>query len=125
MGMNVVPASGGSPIKSIQRGTAAGAGTVVINAVNTSKAMVRSYSRGSTGYAGVAGTVAGRIYKYWGGGTPHGLGGSPYANHQATITDISGGTTDITVKECGAKLTNSTTLTIEGGGCEWEVIEFN
>lgn len=38
-------------------------------------------------------------------------------------SSISGGTTDLTSKEFGVYLTNSTTLTATGA-CRWEVIEF-
>lgn len=57
MGLSVFPESS-SPVKSVQRGTAAAAGTVTISAVNTSKSFVRSFSNGSTGSVAVSGTVS-------------------------------------------------------------------
>lgn len=105
-----------SPIKSIQRGTAAGAGTVTITAVDMNKAVVESVSKGS------AGTVAtNSLTTYW---YPNGTS-SPAANIGLTGTAAaSGGTTNLTSKGFSAVLTSSTQITVDGA-CEWQVIEYN
>lgn len=56
---NLVAASAGlsSTIKSIQRGTAGGAGNISISSVNTSKTTVNSFSTSSAGYVAATGSV--------------------------------------------------------------------
>jgi hypothetical protein len=129
MGIATVPATGGSGIRSIQRGTATVAGNITITAVDIAKTVVNSFSTSS------AGTVAARATF---GGTStfvnnvtQGTASVPTAltgdvqltrtiNHSSTM---SGGTTDITVAEYGVYLSNSTTL-VATGPCRYEVIEY-
>ena len=114
-----------SMVKSVQRGTAAGPGTVTISPVDPTKTEVNSYSRGSAGAAASASAVAG-ISKT-GGGTPAQGGEGGRVNSTVSWPTwsgtLTGGTTDLTVKEYGAVLTNSNTLTVSGA-CEWEVFEY-
>lgn len=119
-------------VKLVQRGTTAGAGNVTITAVNLNKTFVRSASKGSAGYVAARGSISLATpvtdhYRYDGnepllpysslddwsstGGWP------PYSG------SISGGSTDLTVKQYSAKLTNATTLYADGP-VEYEVIEY-
>jgi hypothetical protein len=59
MGINQYPSTGGSVIKSIQRGTAASAGNITITSVDTTKTMVRSFSTGAAGTVAARGTMGG------------------------------------------------------------------
>lgn len=128
----------GGGIKKVQRGTATAAGTITIEEVNVNKAWVQSVSKGSAGYVAARGTVAmesasisgtatrryssnsGSPSDYGNGNTYSWTINSTLAAHNGTL---SGGTTDLTVKEYSAVLTDSTTLTCDGP-CEWQVIEF-
>jgi hypothetical protein len=56
MGIATFP-SVSSPIKSVQRGTAASAGTVTITAVDISKSFVNSFSTSSTGTVAASGNI--------------------------------------------------------------------
>ncbi|MFX4261050.1 hypothetical protein ACOBQJ_02490 [Pelotomaculum propionicicum] len=110
-------------IRSIQRGTSAGAGNVTITAVNTAKTMVLSASKGSAGYVAARGSVSltpsgGNILGYAEDGSGQSSGGFP--TYSGSIT---GGSTDLTVKVYSAKLLNSTTIYCDGA-CEWQVIEY-
>lgn len=153
MGISVFPASGGSPIKSIQRGQAVSAGNVTITAIDTSKSFVISFSQGSAGTVATNSTVAGYsgsfpqtnigvpsasfdrnspgVY-YWSstGATPSGLNGQnvvgviPGRTISNNSAGISGGTMDATTKQMCAYILNSTTITVTGA-CRWEVVEYN
>jgi hypothetical protein len=125
MGSNFYPATS-SPIKSIQRGSAASAGTVTISSVDTSKTFVRSFSNGSTGSVGInaseSGTLTPASYNVSGGGGNL-TGGGNWGTYSGTRS-FSGGSTSLTVAKYGAYLTNSTTLTLDGA-CYYEVVEYN
>jgi hypothetical protein len=117
-----------SPIKSIQRGSAASAGNITISSVDTSKAFVKSFSTGSAGT--VAGTglttgtyspIGGNIFGPGGGGFIS--GGGSAANYSGTRS-LSASTTSLTSAKYGGYLSNSTTLVVDGA-CNWEVIEYN
>mgnify|MGYP001233315596 CR=1 FL=1 len=115
-------------VKRIQSGITAAAGNVTINAVDTTKTMVLSASKGSAGYVAARGTITGTINPVM--YTFIGSDGKAYTvllNHtiNGTITNgsISGGTTDLTVKIYSARLVNSTTIYCDGP-VEWQVIEF-
>jgi len=56
---NIGGATTSSPIKSIQSGSASTAGTITITSVNTSKAVIMSFSTGSTGAVSVSGGMNG------------------------------------------------------------------
>lgn len=130
-----------SPIKSIQRGTAASAGNITISAVNVNKTTVRSFSNAADGSAAVSGdvnafTISGTLNTGTGprsfvGGPGPGQGIWYDRNASAatlggnlTSANISGGTSNIAAKEFGVYLQDSTTL-VATGPCIWEVVEFN
>lgn len=135
MAINTYPAVA-SPVKSVQRGSAAGAGTVTITAVDISKSMVNSFSQGAAGTVATNSTSsASTTLSPSGGSTPS--FGYGYTGHSGTqisgsmpnytgsvAVTLTGGTMDATTKQMGAYLTNSTTLTVTGA-CQWEVVEFN
>lgn len=108
-----------SPIKSIQRGVTAGAGSVTINPVDVNKTVVLSKSKGSAGYVAARGdfivdgyyrsTVAGSL--------------DSDVSKGFRLGYLTGGSTDLTTKEYSAKLVNSTTLSCDGP-VEWQVIEY-
>jgi hypothetical protein len=110
----------GGGVKRIQSGTALAAGTITITAVTVAKSFVISVSKGSDGFVAARGSISLAQTS----GTPIGGGGTafqggPYPNFSGSIT---GGTTDLTVKQYSAKLTSSTQLTVDGP-CEWQVVE--
>jgi hypothetical protein len=127
MGSKIYPIVS-SPIKSIQRGSAASSGSVTISSVNTSKAFVKSFSTGSAGTAAGTGTTSGtyspsggNIFGPGGGGFIS--GGGSAATYSGTRS-LSAGATSLTSARYGAYLSNSTTLVVDGA-CNWEVIEYN
>jgi hypothetical protein len=127
MGSKIYPIVS-SPIKSIQRGSAASSGSVTISSVNTSKAFVKSFSTGSAGTAAGTGTTSGtyspsggNIFGSGGGGFISGGGSAP--TYSGTRS-LSAGATSLTSARYGAYLSNSTTLVVDGA-CNWEVIEYN
>jgi hypothetical protein len=125
MAFNTFPASS-SIIKSVQRGSAASAGTVTITSVNTAKTFVHSFSNGSAGSAAVNGNLNGTLSPA--GGTCTATSGSGWSG--ATFPTYSGtqsltaGSTSITSAAYGATLTNATTITLSGA-CYWQVVEYN
>jgi hypothetical protein len=128
MGIATFPAASASPIKSIQRGYAASAGTITISSVNTAKAFVRGFSDGSAGSAGATGTESGTLTPTGGaiiaggGGAVRGQGSS-FPTYDGTRT-FSAGSTNLTSSEFNVYFTNSTTITATGA-CYWEVVEYN
>jgi len=117
-----------SSVKSVQRGVYAGAGgTVTISSVNTSKSVVLSVSKGSSGYVAARGTVSmsltpsGGEVSARGSGSDYVIAGS-FPDYSGSGS-ISGGTTDLTTKQFSAILTNATTLTCDGP-VEWQVVEY-
>jgi len=130
MGIATFPLTGGSGIKSIQRGTAAVAGNITINAVDVSKTVVNSFSTSSDGTVAARGTMGGTstfVNNYNSqGNASRPTDGSGDAQNTRTInhaSTLSGGTTDVTVAEYGVYLSNSTTL-VATGPCRYEVIEY-
>jgi hypothetical protein len=117
-----------SPIKSIQRGTTASAGTVTISSINTAKAFIRSASKGSAGTVAATGTIAstslsGSVSFSSGTGLTSGSGQNGSISGTVAATSISGGTTNLTSKVYSAVITNATTITCDGP-VEWEVVEY-
>lgn len=117
-------------VKAVYRGTSASSGTATITAVNTSKTYVDSKSKGSAGYVAATGNVSLAVptgsvwdtgtttqYAYGGSSASGQPGWPPYSG------SISGGSTNLTVREYSAVLTNSTTVTFDGP-VEWQVIEY-
>lgn len=119
-----------SPIKSVQRGITASAQMINIVSVNMSKTIVMSVSKGSTGYVAARGDMAqklsGTAERAYGRGSASGNaeGSTSYTLNLSGNSSITGGTTDLTVKEFSARLNNSTTLVCDGP-VEWQVVEFN
>jgi hypothetical protein len=122
-----------SAIKSVQSGTTAGAGNITINAVNTSKTVVLSKSKGSAGTVAATGSVTVGYWTnyysvtYGQGYTDYPVSGSGSTSYRyigPTLTgSISGGSTDLTTKQYSAKLTASNNIYCDGP-VEWQVIEF-
>lgn len=116
-------------VKSVQRGVTAGAGNVTINAVNMNKSIILSKSKGSAGTVAATGNLSisgipNPLIAYTNTATY--APGTNQTNPNATISvsgSVSGGTTNLTVKEYSATLTNSTTINCDGP-VEWQVIEF-
>ena len=111
----------------VQRGITSGASTVVINKVDMDKTIVLSVSKGSSGYVAARGNVSLTPNpKYYGGigiRAAYPSGDTDYSNFFTYSGSITGGTTDLTVKEYSARLTSPTTLVCDGP-VEWQVIEF-
>ena len=117
-----------SPLNSVQRGVAAAAGNIVINAVDPEKTVVISRSKGSAGTVATNSTIPAH---YISGMTPTNTGGNTvwyfdssrnYSQLRAEAVTLTGGTTDLYVKEYSAKLVDSTHIYVDGP-CEWQVIE--
>lgn len=106
----------------VQAGEVLAAGTVTISRVNPKRSFVLSVSKGSAGFVAARGNVslAQSSGTPLGGGSTAFMGGS-YPNFSGSL---SGGTTDLTVKEYSAKLTSPTTIYCDGP-CEWQVVEQN
>jgi hypothetical protein len=134
---NFPAASSGGGIKSIQRGTAASAGTITITSVDTSKTFVNCFSTASSGNVKASGTVSA-----WNGSTGSStIGGraefngaiGDYAfstlgnvgafNVSGNAMNISGGTTNLMAGVNGAYLTGATSL-VATGPCRYEIVEF-
>lgn len=121
-------------VKSIQRGVTSSALTVTINEVDMSKAIITSVSKGSSGYVAARGNISSANLnipetRYTISSTQMysaGDGNSrsfPALSGTISSTTLSGGTTDLTVKEYSARLISSTQIQTDGS-CEWQVIEF-
>lgn len=123
MGQSIYPPSGGSIIKSIQRGTAASAGTVTISAVDVNKSVVTSFSNGSSGVVGLSGNTTISYGGTGAGGTNTGWGSNSGGTISANIS-ISGGTNTLVAAVSGAYLSSSTQITVDGP-CIWQVVEYS
>lgn len=127
MGVTIFPAASAAPVKSIQRGSAASAGTITISAIDTTKSFVRSYSTGSAGSVGITGTNAGTLSPSGGQNSQQAGGGAmtpgSFPTYAGTRT-ITAGATALVSAEYGIYITNSTTITATGA-CNWEVVEYN
>ena len=140
MAINTYPAVA-SPIKSIQRGSAAGAGTVTINAIDISKSTCMVFGTASSGTVAasaaisLSGTITGTVNPGGvGTGTTYGFGQSwaKFATN-GTITNgslsgsasnLTGGTNNLVAAVVQGYLSNSTSLVVSGA-CRWEVVEYN
>lgn len=117
----------------VQRGITTEACTVTINEVDMDKTIVLSVSKGSAGYVAARGSINGnsaikngdntyiKFYSTSGKTTTDTY--SSQGSYVALNGALSGGTTDLTVKEYSARLTSPTTLECDGP-VEWQVIEF-
>lgn len=141
-----------SPIKSVQRGSAAGAGTVTITAIDISKSMVNIFGTTSSGTvaasfglnapgAGNTRSVNSADYGYNNFNTYFGMGGSTSLGGSSSNTGFNTNYVDVAVNAGTAPtpnagsnnlvaavvqgyLSNSTSLVVSGA-CRWEVVEFN
>jgi hypothetical protein len=147
---SLVAASSGG-IKNVQRGSAGGAGTVTITAVNIAKAFVNVFGTSSSGTVAASGTVASHTssfpqtrlgipngfegslttaLKYSDSGTLNGInvnqsvGVIPATTISNNSASISGGTTNLVAAVVQGYLSDSTSLVVSGA-CRWEVVEFN
>lgn len=110
-------------VAQVQSGVTVAAGTVSITAVDVTRAMVISVSKGSAGTVAATGSIS---LSPAGGLTSGGAGGTSAYNPGSFPTysgSITGGTTDLTVKQYSARLTSSTTLSVDGP-VEWQVVQF-
>jgi hypothetical protein len=144
MAINTYPAIA-SPVKSVQRGSAAGAGTVTITAIDISKSFVNVFGTASSGTVaasgaisaanGNTGSMSGNITHIYGGGYGNWRNGSVSAGNGPTFssnamslalnaTNLSGGSTNLVAAVVQGYLSNSTSLVVSGA-CRWEVVEFN
>lgn len=116
-----------TPIKSVQRGVTGAAGNITLSkAVNVNKTFILSKSKGSAGTVAATGSITltpGTNNNSIGSSSnsnPTGSGGMTFPNYSGSLT---GGTTNLTVKEYSATLTNSTTINCDGP-VEWQVVEY-
>jgi hypothetical protein len=125
MGSRIYPTIS-SPVKSIQRGTAASAGNITVSSVNVSKSFVTSFSTGSAGTVAGSGNTNG-TYTPSGGsvGAPGGSfnGSGSFPSYSGTRS-LSGGSTSLASARYGAYLVNSTTVTVTGA-CSWQLVEYS
>ena len=149
MGIAVFPAASAGGIKSVQRGSAGGAGTVTITAVDITKAFVNVFGTASSGTVSssfgasqAAGNtlMQGAPVQVAGGSlfTPPGataVGGTDTGstNNKAwTKTEavnagaitINAGSNNLVSAVVQGYLSGSTSLVVSGA-CRWEVVEFN
>ncbi len=149
---SLVAASSGG-IKNVQRGSAGGAGTVTITAVNIAKAFVNVFGTSSSGTVAASGTVGSHsstlsqvtigvptVYdgalamsRYYKDTAPAivsglsqniGIGTIPATSISNNSATISGGTTNLVAAVVQGYLSDSTSLVVSGA-CRWEVVEFN
>lgn len=114
---NKLKYSGGGVL--VQGGITSSAGIVKIKEVDMDKSIVLSVSKGSAGYVAARGDIAGKIDIDYGNGGAIKGGYTTLSMNAA----LSGGSTDLTVKEYSARLISPTDLECDGP-VEWQVIEF-
>lgn len=117
-----------SPIKSIQRGTAASAGSVAISSVDISKSFVNSFAIGSAGTVAGSGTTSGTYTPSGGavgapGGNLNQNGSFPLYSGTRLITASNPATNGFVSQRYGVYFHTSTSL-ISTGACNWEVVEY-
>ena len=149
MGIATYPAVT-SPVKSIQRGSASGAGNITITAVDTTKTMVNSFATSFSGAVAASGSINaanGNNAAHSTGTATMNIGPFALASVQRYVTNftnttntgtlnamninaagitlnstsLTGGTTNLAAS--GIFLVNSTTITATGA-CRYEVIEY-
>jgi hypothetical protein len=144
MAISTYPAASAGGIKSVQRGSAGGAGNVTITAVDIAKSFVTVFGTTSSGTVAASGTInatSGNIgaqngtltritssCPIAGAGTS---GNSTFGNialnstsYNANSTNLTGGSNNLVAAVVQGYLSNSTTLVVSGA-CRWEVVEFN
>ena len=146
------PSSGGG-IKSVQRGSAGGAGNVTITAVDLSKSFVNVFGTASSGTVAASGSInsssgtlasANANLRRSGGGGNNtstwtitetaalengnyrwfGAVELPNQSINLNSTSLSGGSNNLVAAVVQGYLASTTTLTVSGA-CRWEVVEFN
>ena len=155
MGIAIYPtasSSSSSPIKSIQRGAAAGAGTVNISSIDTTKSFVNVYGTASSGNVipsfnvtrnsgtatiiGAGGAVGSQNNNVFympvntSGTTSTSIGSNPGNvgwNYTATVnagnTSIGAGSNNLIVGVVSGYISSATTLEVTGA-CRYEVVEY-
>ena len=148
MAINTYPAVA-SPVKSVQRGSAAGAGTVTLTAIDINKAMVNIFGTASSGTVSASFNMsmnAGSVRLYgmssqpnnWGqNGVPTGgvnagygfsAGNGNWWYQDTTVNSgnasVGAGSTNLIAGVVQGYLANSTSLVVTGA-CRYEVVEFN
>lgn len=135
-----------SPVKSVQRGSAAGAGTVTITAVDISKSFVNIFGTTSSGTVAASGSIgavngtasaAGISVGNARGMRRQNYNNASYGNSGTIETlnlaaqniglnaaSLTGGTTNLVAAVVQGYLSNSTSLVVSGA-CRYEVVEFN
>jgi hypothetical protein len=149
MGIQTIPAPSAGGIKSVQRGSAAGAGTVTITAVDTAKAFVNIFGTASSGtvsasfnmnmnagsveFIGAAMTTGGNS-RYIPANTTV-LNSAFSANNEAggawtknvTVNagtaSVGAGSNNLVAAVVQGYLSDATSLVVSGA-CRWEVVEF-
>lgn len=152
MGLSVLnqPAAAGGGIKSVQRGSAGGAGNVTITAVDIAKSFVTVFGTTSSGTVAASAAVNAangnwsasnmRIPAYtsnaqninnlasWPSDGGNSNNSGLYVKGDATFTgnstNLTGGSNNLVAAVVQGYLSNSTTLVVSGA-CRWEVVEFN
>jgi hypothetical protein len=151
MAINTFPAVA-SPVKSVQRGSAAGAGTVTITAIDISKSMVHVFGTASSGTVSASFSLNSSSLVQYGTGkhfnyvTNFGQASGPNAPGVASVGEtsmppggnfqfwtipatvnaagVNGGTTNLIAGVVQGYLSGSTSLVVSGA-CRWEVVEYN
>lgn len=151
MAINTYPAVA-SPVKSVQRGSAAGAGTVTINAIDINKSMVNIFGTTSSGTVAAsfglnapgAGNTRSYSYSNYGfnnfntyigmSGATNSAGGSTSlgfnthyietAVNAGTAPTPNAGSNNLVAAVVQGYLSNSTSLVVTGA-CRYEIVEFN
>jgi hypothetical protein len=151
MAINTYPAIA-SPVKSVQRGSAGGAGTVTITAIDITKSMINVFGTASSGTVsasfnmnmnagsmtfitatgnhspnfGAANTQPSTGFVAWVG--ENNTANSVYFNQSATVNagsaSVGAGSTNLVSAVVQGYLSGSTSLVVSGA-CRWEVVEFN
>lgn len=147
MGIASIPSAGGGGIKSVQRGSAAGAGTVTITAVDINKSFVTVFGTASSGTVAASGSLSGGLNStsmsgnaslnqsagpqsnshYGAHNASSAISGSISGNVNAanfTGANLSGGSNNLVAAVVQGYLSDSTSLVVSGA-CRWEVVEFN
>ena len=149
MAINTYPAVA-SPIKSVQRGSAAGAGTVTITAVDINKSFVNIQGTSSSGTVAVSGGINAASgannamnisknrginaggYGNWRYGGASNTATSVFSDFMSVnagsfninATNINAGSNNLVAAQVQGYLSNSTSLVVSGA-CRWEVVEYN
>ena len=126
MSIQVYPAVA-SGIKSVQRGSAASAGTITVSSVDTAKSFVTSFSTGSAGSVQTNSNTAGTYTPSGGNIGQYSQSFNPSSGSYPNLIgtrNFSGGSTSLTSAAYGAYIVNSTTITVSGA-CRWEVVEYS